>query len=223
MAIGGGSRLVIAGRENRSSGSVRLRMIALGIVVAFCVVCAGPFIMQHRVSSGSAAIRLRQRSILPQEAQLLDESTTYDSTQFIDPNPSSTDEFGEATAISRDGTTAVVGAQQADTDQGQISGAAYVYTYSNGAWTFAATLRASDATTFSQLGSSLAISSDGSEIVAGAAGGAFGNSPNQQTQGSAYVFDEPPGGWSGIVQQDGAIASHWTFRADRQLESSNLC
>ena len=73
--------------------------------------------------------------------------------------------FGGAVAI--DGDTLVVGAK-ADNAGGNQSGAAYVFVRNNGAWSFQAKLRASDAQLLRQFGASVAVRGD--HIVVGATG-----------------------------------------------------
>jgi FG-GAP repeat len=111
------------------------------------------------------------------------------------------DVFGASVAISGDGSTVVVGSLE----HGSDAGAAYVFSEpASGGWrnaTETAELTASDgaSTTGSgqrgdELGYSVAVSRDGSTVVAGA--------PNHSTYaGAAYVFTEPvSGGWQDETQ-----------------------
>jgi len=79
--------------------------------------------------------------------------------------------FGRSVAISADGTTAVVGAPLMYTDNASTAtyGAFYVYTYSasSSTWIQAASQKGLESSRV-QLGSSVAISSDGHRILAGA-------------------------------------------------------
>lgn len=94
------------------------------------------------------------------------------------------DLFGYSVAISSDGSTIAAGAPQWNVNQGQV----YVFTESAGGWIQTAELEALAGTTNDKLGSSVAISRDGSTIVAGAPGRSSG-------AGAAYVFVRP-GTWS---------------------------
>jgi hypothetical protein len=111
------------------------------------------------------------------------------------------DEFGGSVAISGDGKTIVVGARGHDSE----AGAVYVFSEpSSGGWqdaTQTAELTASDGVPEvaydqpgDELGSSVAISEDGSTIVSGA--------PNRSSgEGAAYVFTKPvSGGWVNATQ-----------------------
>ena len=107
------------------------------------------------------------------------------------------DWLGWSTAISKDGNTAAVGAvgwcpQQGYNGCGQ--GAVFVFVKPPTGWanmTETAILTASDGQPGEYLGESVAISDDGSRIVAGAPEWPA----NQTFQGAAYVFLRPKGGW----------------------------
>ncbi len=107
------------------------------------------------------------------------------------------DEFGTSVAI--DGDTIVVGAPQHHVGSDAHQGAAYVFTYSGGEWTQAATLTASDGAADDEFGTSVAI--DGDTIIVGAPQHQVG--PNTD-QGAAYVFSGSGGSWT---QQAELIAS----------------
>jgi trimeric autotransporter adhesin len=101
-------------------------------------------------------------------------------------------DLGWSAAISGDGSTIVLGAS-GQTVNGDLGGqgGAYVYVGSEGSWTSGtetAKLTASDGGVHDMLGTSVATSSDGSTIVAGA--------PSTANPGAVYVFAEPAkGGW----------------------------
>ncbi len=102
------------------------------------------------------------------------------------------DQLGYSVAVSGDGSTVVAGSCGC----GGGAGAAYVFTKPGGGWssgTEAAKLTASDGQSGDSLGSSVAISTDGTTIVAGAPSATVGSNP---AQGAAYVFTEPGGGWA---------------------------
>jgi hypothetical protein len=105
------------------------------------------------------------------------------------------DGFGGAVAIS--GSTIVSGAPQYPPSTG--SGAAYVYTKPATGWkttkVFKAKLTASDGAKDALLGTTLWIS--GNTIVAGAYNATV---RSHVSQGAAYVFVEPAGGWANATQ-----------------------
>jgi hypothetical protein len=112
------------------------------------------------------------------------------------------DVFGRTVAISSDGSTIVAGAVGAAIGSNQEQGAAYVFLKPASGWltgTAAAKLTASDGVAFSELGDSVALSSDGSTIVAG--------SPAFFSQEAAYVFVKPASGWLSETQTAKLTAS----------------
>jgi hypothetical protein len=118
------------------------------------------------------------------------------------------DSFGAAVAISAG--TLVVGAPSHTVGSNPGQGAAYVYSASsNGSWSQAAELAASDGAAGDGLGQGVAVA--GGTIVAGAPYHTVGAA---QYAGEAYVFSEPSsGGWPNAVQSglnagDGATNDH---------------
>jgi len=110
-----------------------------------------------------------------------------------------TDLFGASMAIS--GDTIVVGAYADDIGSNGDQGSAYVFVKPGGGWadmTQTAKLTASDGAAFDYFGWSVAISGD--TIVVGAYGAASSN-------GSAYVFVKPDGGWADMTQTAKLTAS----------------
>ena len=111
------------------------------------------------------------------------------------------DYLGTAAGISADGSTIVAGADQATVGGTFQQGAAYVFTRPPGGWggngTQAAELTASNGGQSDYLGYSVAISGDGSTIVAGAP---FAAVASLGGQGALYAFIRPPGGWGGASQ-----------------------
>jgi hypothetical protein len=118
------------------------------------------------------------------------------------------DSLGSAVSISSNGTTVVAGAPyypcqnctNASFKPGP--GAAYVFVNTSGpnGWaskTEDASLTASDAQNHDYFGIATAVNSDGSTIVAGAPFHPF-TPPFNLGPGSAYVFQEGVGGWSGM-------------------------
>ena len=107
------------------------------------------------------------------------------AAEFTDPDDGATDAFGSAVAISGSGTTIAVGAPGIVVSPNSDEGSVYVYTASSSGWSSPWILGASDGAAGDELGSSVAISNDGSVVVAGA--------PNAKRngvtdQGRAYVF-----------------------------------
>src|SRR5215472_9094800 len=121
------------------------------------------------------------------------------------------DSLGAAVAISANGNTMVAGAPYATINGNSAQGAVYVFTKPAGGWqdaTEAAKLTASDGAAFDNLGSigaegenGVAISSNGSTVVAGASG-FFNFAP-----GAVYVFTEPNTGWRDETQAAKLTAS----------------
>lgn len=97
------------------------------------------------------------------------------------------DLFGGSLAV--DGNTLVVGAP----GRNLFTGAAYVFTESNGVWTQVAELTASDAVPGLDFGGSVAIS--GNTVVVGADACCVFN-----VAGAAYVFVKPATGWANMTQ-----------------------
>lgn len=133
---------------------------------------------------------------------------TQESAQFTDPNPQSGDYFGYATSMSSDGMLAVVTAPDYTYDGLATAGAAYVFSFdsSDSTWTPIAQLIPTDLSQYELLGSSAAMSPDGSTIVVGAMYNPPGGQPYTQT-GEAYVFTEPSGGWSGNISQTSELSA----------------
>jgi hypothetical protein len=106
-------------------------------------------------------------------------------------------QLGFSVAVSGDGSTAVAGAPAATVDSDANRGLVYVFTKPGGNWADiaqTATLDALGGAASDGLGSSVAISADGSKVVAGAPHSLSGS-------GAAYVFARPAGGWSGATEQ----------------------
>jgi trimeric autotransporter adhesin len=121
------------------------------------------------------------------------------------------DKFGDSVSVSGDGSTLVAGAAYATVATDSAGhGAAYVFSEPGGGWASApprtqtATLTTSNSGSIVYLGSSVAISNDGSTIAAGAASATVGSASGQ---GEVFVFDEPGGGWSSETQTSRLTAS----------------
>jgi len=102
------------------------------------------------------------------------------------------DFFGYSVALSLDGNTAIAGVYDADVGGHANQGAAYVFTRSGATWSQQAKLTAADGDTDDQFGSSVALSSDGNTVIAGAEATVGGNA----NQGAVYVFTRSGSSWS---------------------------
>jgi trimeric autotransporter adhesin len=123
----------------------------------------------------------------------------------------SNDKFGDSVSVSGKGSTVVAGAAYATVATNSAGrGAAYVFSEPGGGWTSTtpltqtATLTTSNSGNIVYLGSSVAISSDGSTIAAGAASATVGSSSGQ---GEVFIFSEPGGGWASETQTSRLTAS----------------
>jgi hypothetical protein len=119
------------------------------------------------------------------------------------------DELGFSVGVSSDGSTIVAGAPDSTINPtiGSGPGAAYVFVKPGGGWatmTETAKLTASDGTEDDYFAVSVAISGDGSTIVAGAYGATIGSN---SYQGAAYAFVKPGGGWGSMTQTAKLTAS----------------
>ena len=105
--------------------------------------------------------------------------------------------FGESVALN--GSTALIGANNATVNGHSFQGAAYIFTESNGTWSQVQKLTASDGAANSNFGSAVALND--STALIGADGSTVGGNTYQ---GKAYLFMESGGNWS---QSDTFIAS----------------
>ena len=127
---------------------------------------------------------------------------------------SANDGLGESVAVSADGSTVVAGVSKANSGQGTV----YVFTKPAGGWstgTQAAKLTAADGVANDELGFSVAVSADGSTVVGGAR---FAKVGGNSSQGAAYVFVEPGGGWGSatpaqakLTASDGAANDQYGY------------
>ncbi len=114
------------------------------------------------------------------------------------------DHFGQAVAISADGTRAIVGAPNAD--------AALIFVRSGTTWTEEAQLIASDRVIGDQFGSAISIDGDGTRVVVGAYYDDIGANFDQ---GSAYVFTRAGTLWlqEQKLTAEGGVANEFFGRA----------
>ena len=101
-------------------------------------------------------------------------------------------EFGSSVALSDDGYTLVVGASHHD-NVATNEGALFIFERGSGTWTQTKKMWASDFATGGDmvLGHSVAISGDGTIIVAGA----YGNDTTGSNRGAAYIYVKSGGVW----------------------------
>jgi hypothetical protein len=127
------------------------------------------------------------------------------------------DGLGSTAALSGDGATAVAGTPAATVDGHAQQGAAYVFVEPGAGWanaTAAGKLTASSGATADRLAGSLALSGDGSTVLAGAPGAAVNGDSGQ---GAAYVFLKPGAGWATETEMaelgapDGAASDAFGF------------
>jgi hypothetical protein len=111
--------------------------------------------------------------------------------------------FGQGIAVSQDGNTAIISAEQENTTATK-SGAIYVFVRSGSTWTQQAKLKASDPGTENMLGRSLDISDDGNTVVAGAP---F----NGGTIGAIYVWTRSGSTWSSATKIRGSDTTNWDY------------
>lgn len=111
------------------------------------------------------------------------------------------DQLGSSIALSGDGGTVAAGAVGDDTSRG----AAYVYVRPGAAWPATATqiakLTASDGVQVNYLGNSIAVSTDGGTIAAGAHGA-------DVYRGAVYVFIRPGGVWPTTATQTAKLTAN---------------
>ncbi len=111
--------------------------------------------------------------------------------------------FGRSVAVSRDGSTIVVGAPEVGTLGSWNRGAAYVFTKPSGGWSTSATsakFAHSNPNQHDRFGNSVAVSADGNTVVVGIKGRDQSGVTNP---GEAYVFTKPSGGWVDANQTAG--------------------
>jgi hypothetical protein len=108
------------------------------------------------------------------------------------PSPLSATYFGEALALSDQGTTLAVGATGQDVSGISDAGVVYRYTASAGTWTLTETVSAPTPQDYSYFGTAVSLSSDGAILAVGApqqtVPGPLPSDPPVQT-GAAYLFN----------------------------------
>ncbi len=144
-------------------------------------------------SSGSAAVFVDRGTSWTMEGDLL-----------LAEGGAATDVFGQAVSLSADGSHAVIGASQDSVPTlGALIGSARVFLRTGSIWAEEAALYAPDAEASDFLGRSVAISGDGSRIVAGA----YNDTTPRGITGSARVFAVAPSPVGAACSVDAACSS----------------
>ncbi|HEY5912185.1 MAG TPA: LamG-like jellyroll fold domain-containing protein [Verrucomicrobiae bacterium] len=123
--------------------------------------------------AGSAYVFVLNGSSWSQQAKL----TAADGAGY--------DYFGSSVSLSKDGNTALVGADWDTTPAGTGSGSAYVFVRSATSWTQQVQLKAVDGAANDRFGSSVSLSGNGNTALVGAE---FDDTPAGANAGSVYVF-----------------------------------
>ena len=103
------------------------------------------------------------------------------------------DYFGASVAISGDGLTAIVGADNKTVDSLAVAGQAYVYTDSGGTWSQQQILAPATPSTDAFFGNSVALSADGDTAFVAAEGLTVSG---QASEGGVYVFTRSGSTWT---------------------------
>ncbi|WEL17748.1 Beta-propeller repeat containing protein [Halorhabdus sp. SVX81] len=120
------------------------------------------------------------------------------------------DLFGNEVAVSRDGSTILVSAYQADTSSGTETGAVYVFERENGSWTQAETLVPDASRDIHSFGAGVALSAGGTTAVVGCG---FDERREMQISGAVYVFERVDGEWSQGARLTEDVADDATDRS----------
>ena len=174
------------------------RFIRNGILaVALLTLAFAPLNVAHSASSNSHSINSTQLTLadLPSEAQAAI-STALQRAKLTVSNGKASDYLGDSVAISTDGNTIVVGAQNSSTyTPSTHEGVAYVFVKPGDGWSVTSSYTAllansAGAESGDLFGWFVAISADGNTIVVGAPFGGY-----VTNHGEAHVFVKPGGGW----------------------------
>jgi hypothetical protein len=174
-------------------GSIDEDCLCTGVVHAGADV--GATDQKSNTSAGAAAVFVRN-------------GTTWTQQAYVKPsNSGPNDWFGVRLALSGDGNTLAVGAQnedsasqgingRQDSEAGEEAGAVYVYARSGNMWVQQAYVKGSNTEAYDEFGGSVALSRDGRTFAAGARGedssarGVNGNQADNSVDesGAVYVF-----------------------------------
>lgn len=117
--------------------------------------------------------------------------------------------FGASTALSGDGTTALVGAIGADTTASQRTGCAYLYVADERDWRQETTLSIDDGERRDQFGSAVTLTRDGETALIGCQGD---TNAKGEAAGTAIVFGRTEGTWDSratLTATDGAAGDRF--------------
>ncbi|HNN92584.1 MAG TPA: hypothetical protein PKI03_09960 [Pseudomonadota bacterium] len=131
--------------------------------------------------------------------------------KLVASDKAASDLFGQSVSLSADGSTALIGALQADPGGTTDAGAAYVFTRSAGLWTEQQKLVASDNALNDFFGVSVSVSADGNTALIGAYAANPGGTGDA---GAAYVFTRSTGVWTQqqkLVASDKAASDNFGF------------
>ncbi|NWJ95881.1 MAG: Ig-like domain repeat protein [Chloroflexi bacterium] len=116
-------------------------------------------------------------------------------------NGTANDQFGNAVALSSDGSTALMGAPNKIFGQNLNQGSAYIFTQTNNTWTQQAILTATNSSGWDHFGSAVALNSNGNTALVGA----YSKYINGSNQGAAYIFTRTGFTWA---QEGTALTSN---------------
>jgi hypothetical protein len=129
------------------------------------------------------------------------------------------DWFGASVALSGDGLTALVGAENDEDPNGDGSGSAYVFVRDGATWRQTAKFSAEEGDPFDSFGASGALSRDGDVALVGA----FRGGPNGSSAGSVYVFTRAGSDWvqqAELVARDGSGGDRFGVSVALSTDSS---
>ncbi len=130
-----------------------------------------------------------------------------EKTVLTAPDAMPTDHLGRGVALSKDGTVALVGADQADCSAGSACGAVYFYLARGASWSFGGKLTAADGAQGDAFGTAVALSADGATALIGA--------PNKNCGapqcGAVYVFTRSGAIWTQAAKLTASDASSAIF------------
>ena len=118
------------------------------------------------------------------------------------------DGFGDAVAISSDGTTAIVGVYLSSPGGVSGAGSAYIFTYSGGSWSEQQKIPNPDPATSDLFGYSVAMSGDGNTAIMGVR---QEDPDGVNTAGSAYIFTRSGTSWSEQVKLTASDKAAYDF------------
>ena len=116
-----------------------------------------------------------------------------EEAMLLAPDGAADDNFGHSVALSSDGSRALAGAYQDDTAGGSNAGSAHVFLRTSTVWAHEATLLAPDGSAGDIVGSSVALTSDGSRALVGAD---LDDTASGSDAGSARVFLRTGTAWA---------------------------